>query len=93
MSKIIGIKDKSVKDTVSRAQEQPGIKVNPFEQPSFKCSACEGMFFKQVLVLKKISKVLLGADKDDIYPVPVFRCDDCGEVLTDLLPHPNLLDV
>jgi uncharacterized Zn finger protein len=93
MSKIIGIGDKPVKETVNRAQKEPGVQINPIEQPSMKCGSCGGLFFKQVLVLKKMSKILLGTDKDDIYPVPVFRCDDCGEVLTDLLPHPNLLDV
>jgi uncharacterized Zn finger protein len=87
MSKVTGIKD-----TVKKAQEQPGAQINPVDQPSMKCDSCGGLFFKQVLVLKKISKLLIGTDKDDIYPIPVFRCDDCGEVLTNLLPNPNLLD-
>ena len=43
------------------------------------CEKCGGMYFKEVLILKKVSK-LQGAAMDTDVPVPVFRCDDCGNV-------------
>ena len=40
----------------------------------------ENFFSKrEVLILKKVSK-LQGAAMDTDVPVPVFRCDDCGNV-------------
>jgi uncharacterized Zn finger protein len=92
MSKIIGLGDKSAQDAVNTAQGQPSVQINPLEQPSLKCSNCGGIFFKQSIILKKISKLLTGNAQDGLYPIGITRCDDCGEVVKESLPDPNMLD-
>jgi hypothetical protein len=50
------------------------------------CSECGGMYFRQVMSINKVSRFITGADKDSVYPVPVFRCDDCGHVPEEFQP-------
>jgi len=57
--------------------QQPKIDLRDCE--TIYCENCGGMFFKEALILKKVSR-LQGAAMDTEVPVPVFRCDDCGHV-------------
>ena len=50
------------------------------------CSNCHGIFFKQSVLIRKISKFLTGEPEDRIIPMVIFRCDDCGEVFKDQFP-------
>jgi uncharacterized Zn finger protein len=51
------------------------------------CTECGGMYFRQVMAINKVSRFLTGQDKDTVYPVPVFRCDDCGYVPEEFQPE------
>ena len=50
------------------------------------CKECEGMYFRQVTAINKVSKFLTGGDTDTMVPVPVFRCDDCGAIPKEFQP-------
>lgn len=50
------------------------------------CGNCEGQFFKQTFMFRRISKILVGAPQDQLVPIPVFRCDDCGTPIGDMVP-------
>jgi hypothetical protein len=50
------------------------------------CKKCGGEIFVQGFGFRKISKLLTGKTKDEVLPVELFLCGDCGEVLNDLLP-------
>lgn len=52
----------------------------------FQCE-CGSVFFKQSLLIRKWSKLLIGQPEDHIEPIPVFRCEDCGEVLKAFFPR------
>lgn len=56
-------------------------KTNPIE-----CKGCGGEVFVQGFSFRKISKLLSGKPKDEILPVEIFLCGDCGELLNELLP-------
>jgi predicted nucleic acid-binding Zn ribbon protein len=58
----------------------PKMKVDLREQPSVKCEKCESLFFKEVTMIKKVSKLLTGSAEDTIVPFPTYRCDDCNHV-------------
>ena len=62
----------------------PGIK--PTDMQPIICKECDGMYFRQVMAINKVSKLLTGADKDTMVPIPVFRCDDCGAVPEEFQP-------
>jgi hypothetical protein len=50
------------------------------------CKKCGGEIFVQGFGFRKISKLLTGKPKDEVIPVEMFLCGDCGEVLNELLP-------
>jgi hypothetical protein len=50
------------------------------EQPTLICEECESKYFKEVVLIKKVSKLLTGSMEDTIVPFPTYRCDDCGHV-------------
>jgi hypothetical protein len=49
------------------------------------CGKCGGEVFVQGFAFRKISKLLSGKPKDEVLPVELFLCGDCGEVLEELL--------
>lgn len=63
-----------------------GKGINPTDMQPIICKACDGMYFRQVMAINKVSKLLTGADKDTMVPIPVFRCDDCGAVPEEFQP-------
>ena len=44
------------------------------------CPKCGGIYFREVVVFKKISKLKVGAPEDIHYPLPIHICDKCGEL-------------
>jgi uncharacterized Zn finger protein len=50
------------------------------------CEECGSKFFTEVMTLRKASKLLTGAANDQIVPIPVIRCADCGHVNKDFMP-------
>lgn len=51
------------------------------------CPNCDGSFFKQTFMFRRVSKILVGAPQDQLVPIPVFRCDDCGTPIGDMVPE------
>ena len=50
------------------------------------CENCGSKVFKEVVAIKKLSKFATGGDVDQIIPIPLLRCDDCGAIPNDLKP-------
>jgi hypothetical protein len=50
------------------------------------CKKCGGEVFVQGFGFRRISKLLSGKPKDEVLPVELFLCGDCGDVLNELLP-------
>ena len=61
----------------------PKMKVDLREQPSVKCEKCESLFFEEVTMIKKVSKLLTGSAEDTIVPFPTYMCNECGHVNED----------
>jgi uncharacterized Zn finger protein len=45
-----------------------------------KCDDCGGTLFKEVFLLKRVSKLLTGSSEDSMVPFPIYKCDTCGHV-------------
>lgn len=69
------------------------VNINILTQPTITCNACLGVLFTPVTVFKKISRLLTGAPQDQIVPIELFRCVECGTIMTDALPSPDHLDL
>jgi hypothetical protein len=58
-------------------------KINLRDQPTVECDKCKSKYFKEVVILKKVSKILTGGSEDSIVPFPTYMCNDCGNVNKD----------
>ena len=47
---------------------------------TLQCEKCEGVGFRQTMMLKKLSPLVSPSGQEAIIPVGVFACDSCGHV-------------
>jgi hypothetical protein len=58
-------------------------KIDLKQQPTVVCDKCGSKYFKEIVLVKKVSKLLTGNSDDTLVPFPSYRCDDCGNVNDD----------
>ena len=58
-------------------------KIDLKEQPTLECENCNSKFFKEVVLIKKVSKILTGSPEDTLVPFPTYMCNNCGHVNKD----------
>ena len=58
-------------------------KINLKAQPTVDCEKCHSKYFKEVVMLKKVSKILTGGSEDSMVPFPTYMCNECGNVNED----------
>lgn len=66
--------------------DQPVQPLDLTKTEAIACKKCGGEVFVQGFAWRKISKVVTNKPKDEVFPVELFLCGDCGEVLDELLP-------
>tara|TARA_R100000231_G_scaffold122758_1_gene92928 strand:+ start:273 stop:509 length:237 start_codon:yes stop_codon:yes gene_type:complete len=49
------------------------------------CENCGCRYFNQVHAFKRVSALLSPTGKEQIAPVPSFRCSDCGHINEEFL--------
>jgi len=49
------------------------------------CNECDNHTFEQVRVIKKLSKLMSPKGEEGIVPIPVFKCDECGNINDEFL--------
>mgnify|MGYP000542379667 FL=1 len=55
-------------------------KIDLKKQPTLVCEECDSIYFKEVVILKKVSKLITGSSEDTLVPFPTYMCDGCGHV-------------
>ena len=78
MGKVIGMGGKD--------QPKTKVKLDLNDLTDIVCENCESKFFRQVSAFKKLSPLVSPTGKEQIVPVPVFRCDECGHINKEFLP-------
>ena len=71
------------------AQGQPlntNINVKPSDMKDIVCGDCGSKFFRQVQAFKRLNALISPTGKEQIVPVPVFRCDECGFINKEFRP-------
>ncbi len=53
------------------------------KQPTVKCEKCESKYFKEVVLIKKVPKLMTGSSEDTLVPFPTYMCNECGHVNID----------
>jgi len=54
------------------------------------CKNCGSKFFTQAFAFRRLPKLITGTPKDQLVPMPVFKCADCGEPISDMLPEEEI---
>lgn len=55
-------------------------KINLRDCPTIKCESCDSIYFREVIYLKKVSKIMTGDSEDTTVPFPIYKCDNCGHI-------------
>ena len=67
-------------------REKPGLKLRPEDMTDICCENCGGKYFRAVQAFKKVSALVSPTGKEQIVPIPVYRCDECGHINEEFLP-------
>ena len=71
-------------------RQEPGLKINANDLKDICCEECGGKIFRSVQMFKRLSAIMSPTGKEQIVPIPVFRCDDCGHINAEFLPKSDL---
>lgn len=55
-------------------------KIDLKQQETVVCEECGNKFFKEVVLIKKVPKLLTGASDDTLVPFPTYMCESCGHI-------------
>ena len=50
------------------------------------CDKCKGQLFKEVTMIRKVSRFITNQPQDTLAPIPVFACHKCDHVNDEFLP-------
>ena len=62
------------------------INIKPEDLDDICCENCGSKYFRQVSAFKRLSGLLSPTGKEQIVPVPVFKCDECGFINEQFRP-------
>jgi hypothetical protein len=68
-------------------QQQQGPQVNILATTPLECE-CGNASFKEVLYLRKESRLMSGLPEDRLVPIQLMACDKCGILVEDFIPAP-----
>jgi DNA-directed RNA polymerase subunit RPC12/RpoP len=60
-------------------------KIDLRQQETITCSDCGSKYFKEVVLLKKVPKLLTGSHEDTIVPFPTYMCNMCNHINEDFV--------
>ncbi len=61
-----------------KGQTQLSIDVD--KTTAYQCEECGSEFFEEIICIRKISRLLSGADDDSLIPMKTYRCSECKQI-------------
>ena len=68
-------------------QQQQGPQVDITATTPLVCD-CENETFKEVMYLRKESRLMSGLPEDRLVPIQLLACDKCGALVENFIPAP-----
>ena len=62
------------------------VNIKPEDLKDIACENCGCKYFRQVSAFKRVSALVSPTGKEQIVPVPTFRCDECGFINEEFRP-------
>ena len=66
-------------------QKPQQVKVDLGQADTIKCKSCGNYLFIQSFVLKKLSPLVSPTGQEEMIPIQVYSCGNCGAVLDGML--------
>jgi len=63
------------------------IKIDVDKTLPYICEECESEFFEEIICIRKVSRLLVGAQDDSLIPMKTYRCADCKHLNKDFKPN------
>ena len=67
-------------------KKAPQINIKPEDLKDLVCENCNSRYFRQVTAFKRLSALVSPTGKEQIVPVPTFKCDECGFINEEFRP-------
>ena len=68
--------------------EQVQQRLDISQTTPIECDKCKGQVFREVTLIRKVSRFITNTPQDTMVPVPVFACHKCYHVNDEFLPAP-----
>jgi len=68
-------------------QQQQGPQVDISATTPLVCD-CENETFKEVMYMRKESRLMSGLPEDRLVPIQLIACDKCGVLIENFIPAP-----
>lgn len=68
------------------AQQPPKINADMIRQSKVLECSCGGKIFTEKIILRRISSLITGTGKEEMFPMNLLVCDSCGLVPRELDP-------
>jgi hypothetical protein len=70
-------------------QQPPQAKINikAEDLEDVTCDNCGSKVFREAIMFKKVSAIVSPNGQEQLVPVQIFRCDDCGNIPAMFLPN------
>ena len=65
---------------------QTNVNIKLDDLTDIKCNECESEYFRSVMLMKRLSPLVSPTGREQIVPIQIFRCDDCGHVNEVFIP-------
>ena len=62
------------------------MNISPENMIDITCANCSSKYFRQVNAFKRLSALISPTGKEQIIPIPVFKCDECGFINEEFRP-------
>lgn len=66
---------------------QTQISVDVDNTTPYVCEECGSEFFEEVIMIRKISRLMSGAADDALIPMKTYRCTECKHINKDFKPE------
>ena len=71
---------------LGRQNEGLNVNINPSDLEDVVCDKCGSQCFEPTYLFKKLSAVLSPTGNENIIPLQIYRCADCGHINDMFLP-------
>ena len=68
------------------APQRANVNIKLSDLTDIGCDECGSYYFRPIALIKRLSPLVSPSGTEQLVPVQIYRCDDCGHVNENLIP-------